>query len=86
MSVGGRSRELGGIDSGLDLQAVPFVDWGNAFRGRGTEAETIVDEHSEIDSGGLGAVFCGRTSSNNEVAVELIHTSAWVELVVRGEQ
>ena len=65
MSVGGRSRELGGIDSGLDLQAVPFVDWGNAFRGRGTEAETVVDEQSEIDSRGLSAVYCGGTSSND---------------------
>ena len=86
MSVGGRSRELGGIDSGLDLQAVPFVDWGNAFRGRGTEAETIVDEHSEIDRGGLSAVCSGRTSSDDEITVELINTSGWVELVVRGEQ
>ena len=86
MSVGGRSCELGGIDSGLDLQAVPLFDGGNVFGGRGTEAETVVDEHSEIDSGGLSAVCCGGTSSNNEVAVELINTSAWVELVVRGEQ
>jgi len=85
LSVGGRSCELGGIDSGLHLQAVPLFDGGNVFGGRGTEAETVVDEHSEIDSGGLGAVFCGRTSSNNEVAVELINTSGWVELVVRGE-
>ena len=86
MSVGGRSCELGGIDSGLDLQAVPLFDGGSAFRGRGTEAETVVDEHSEIDSGGLSAVFCGGTSSNNEVAVELINTRDWVELVVGGEQ
>ena len=81
MSVGGCSCELGGIDSGLDLQAVPFVN----SRGRGTEAETVVDEQSEIDSGGLNAVYCG-TSSNNEIAVELINTRDWVELVVGGEQ
>ena len=88
MSVGGRSCELGGIDSGLDLQAVPLFDGGNVFGGRGTEAETVVDEHSEIDRGRwlYRSIFCGGTSSNNEVAVELINTSGWVELVVRGEQ
>ena len=85
MSVGGRSCELGGIDSGLDLQAVPLFDGGNVFGGRGTEAETVVDEQSEIDIGGLKAVYCG-TSSNNEIAVELINTRDWVELVVGGEQ
>ena len=86
MSVGGRCCELGGIDSSLDLQAVPFFNGGDTCGGRGTEAETVVDEHSEIDRGGLSAIFCGGTSSNNEVAVELINTRDWVELVVGGEQ
>ena len=90
MSVGGRSCELGGIDSGLDLQAVPLLDGSSTFRGRGTEAETVVDEHSEIDRDRgrwlYRSFLCGGTSSNNEVAVELINTSGWVELVVRGEQ
>ena len=90
MSVGGRSRELGGIDSSLDLQAVPFVNGSDTCGSRGTEAETVVDEHSEIDRGrGRGlyrSIFCGGTSSNNEVAVELINTRDWVELVVGGEQ
>jgi len=90
LSVGGRSCELGGIDSGLDLQAVPLLDGSSTFRGRGTEAETVVDEHSEIDRDRgrwlYRSFLCGGTSSNNEVAVELINTSGWVELVVRGEQ